>query len=459
METSTQNNNQTKDIKKRKQHDSVDLTSDDEGRNTNFPRFLVVSARDEQPIKVSIFGIQKLLSCAVGEVKEANKLRNGSVLIEVKTKLQADNALSMSTWVDQAITVTAHRSLNTSRGIIRCREFRDCDDVEVLNALSGQGVVAVKRLTVRRNGNIEATNTFVLTFALPTVPSVVKAAYMKLPVELYLPNPLRCFQCQKFGHGKSTCNRKQFCAKYAQEGHVDSDCPNSPQCANCGGGHTAYSRDCAEWQKQREITRVKFTRNISFGEAKQIVQQQSNALFTATKSYAQASTVQVVPTPALTHPKHMLTQSVEIQTDLTWPLEDAMPIQYEPNVVAATALLPVGARPIPVTAAAQTDALDASAMGAVSRRPPSPVATVSNLRVTTPSIKKPSQASPGDKAKPGPASSKGADKLSTKTSISNRPHKGSGDLVKLANRYSSLDEMAMDLGGASSTSPNNSKHK
>ena len=143
-------------------------------------------------------------------------------------------------------SVTAHRSLNTSRGIIRCREFRDRDDAEVLNALSGQGVVAVKRLTVRRNGITEATNTFVLTFALPTVPPAVEAAYMKIPVELYFPNPLRCFKCRKFGHGKSTCNRKQVCAKCAQGGHLDSDCPNSPHCANCGGGHTAYSRDCVE---------------------------------------------------------------------------------------------------------------------------------------------------------------------------------------------------------------------
>ena len=71
--------------------------------------------------------------------------------------------------------------------------IHDCDDDEVLNALSRQGVVAVKRITVKCNGNTEATNTFSLTFALPTVPSAVEAAYMRIPVELYFPNPLRCF--------------------------------------------------------------------------------------------------------------------------------------------------------------------------------------------------------------------------------------------------------------------------
>ena len=71
---STKQTHQTKDVKKQKQQDSVDLTSDDKSRNLNFPRFLVVSAKDEQPIKLSIFGIQKLVSCAVGEVKEAKTL-------------------------------------------------------------------------------------------------------------------------------------------------------------------------------------------------------------------------------------------------------------------------------------------------------------------------------------------------------------------------------------------------
>ena len=100
----------------------------------------MVTTLDKQPINLSIFGIQKLLACAVGDFTSARELRNGSVLVEVQTKRQADAALNMSNWVSQLVKVTAHRSLNTRRGIIRCREFRDCDDTEVLNAPSSQGV-------------------------------------------------------------------------------------------------------------------------------------------------------------------------------------------------------------------------------------------------------------------------------------------------------------------------------
>jgi len=56
-----------------------------------------VASKESQPIKKSILGIQKILKCAVGEVKEAKKIRNGNVLIEVYTKSQANNALAMHT--------------------------------------------------------------------------------------------------------------------------------------------------------------------------------------------------------------------------------------------------------------------------------------------------------------------------------------------------------------------------
>jgi len=158
----------------------------------------------------------------------------------------------MHTWVDQSIVVIHHRSLNTSRGVIRCREFYDCDDAEVLEALSPQGV----RIVSKRNGMIEKTHTFVITFGIPSSPKSIRAAYMKLTVDPYITSPLRCFNCQRFGHGKANCKRKPICAKCSQEGHTDSDCNNASKCANCAAN--LYSKDCTEWKRQKEISRIKY---------------------------------------------------------------------------------------------------------------------------------------------------------------------------------------------------------
>ena len=265
---------QTSESKKRKINTVVSDVSEDEN-DVTFPRFLVVAGKNDQPIKYSIFAIQKFLQCGVGDVKTAKKLQNGNVLVEVTTKKESDRALQMTNWFDTPISVTPHRSLNTSRGVIRCREFRDCDDGEVVDALQSQGVTAVKHIMAKRDGKMEPTNTFILTFNLPTPPKAVKAAYMKLTVEQFIPNPLRCYNCQKFGHGKSTCRRQAVCARCSQEGHQDNDCTNPQRCVNCSAAHPSYSKDCPEWQKQRDITQVKFERNISFKEAKQVVEQRS----------------------------------------------------------------------------------------------------------------------------------------------------------------------------------------
>ena len=244
--------------------------SDEDSDHITYPRFLVISANNTEPIKYSIFAIQKFLQCGVGEVKSAKKLRNGTVLIEVTSKTQSDRALAMTIWFDTCITVTPHRSLNTCRGVIRSRELRDCDDGEVLEALHSQGVTAVKRITTKRNGHVEPTNTIILTFNLPTPPKFVKAAYHRMDVEPYIPNPLRCYNCQKFGHGKNACTHRAVCARCNQEGHLDTDCQNTPHCANCSAEHPSYSRECPEWTKQKDITRIKFERNLPFRDAKQI---------------------------------------------------------------------------------------------------------------------------------------------------------------------------------------------
>lgn len=452
--------------KKRRAAESVSFSDEDE---STFPSYLVAASVDDQPINLSIFGIQKLLSCAIGDIKSAKKLRNGTVLIEVRNKHQANAALKMTNWVSQPVKVTPHRSLNTSRGIIRCRDFRDCDDAEVLNALSSQGVTSAKRLMTKRNNALEPTNTFVLIFGLPTPPKSLKAAYMRLDVEAYVPNPLRCYNCQHYGHGKATCNRKAVCAKCSQEGHQDTECENSPHCANCAGNHSAYSRDCPEWFKQKEITQIKFEKNISFGDARKIVEQrvQANiALNGGSASYAKITASTNKQTTATSFQMNKQMQSIEVQTDLTWPSYSDMPSLHLSSKSTAAAQTDMPAHIVlgqageggldPPTLTAPAHSVAGAAGGGsppqVGDKPSSKSNTPVGRQSTLPVTKVTANFS-RNTAVPAPKEKQ------TKPSSSNRPQKGHGDIIKLANKYSSLDEMAMDLGGASSSSPSKGKIK
>ena len=66
-----------------------------------------------------------------------------------------------------------------------------------------QGVKEIRNIHVRRNGVLKQTNTYVLTFNTPILPKKMKA-------EVYVPNPLRCYNCQFFGHHESRCTRKRY---------------------------------------------------------------------------------------------------------------------------------------------------------------------------------------------------------------------------------------------------------
>ena len=45
-------------------------------------------------------------------------------------------------------------------------------------------------------------------------------------VSPYVLNPIRCFKCQKFGHGKGQCKGKLKCFKCGEEDHEGSNCGN-----------------------------------------------------------------------------------------------------------------------------------------------------------------------------------------------------------------------------------------
>ena len=42
-------------------------------------------------------------------------------------------------------------------------------------------------------------------------------------------------------------------------------------CVNCGGSHEVISKSCPTWIKEKEILKVKYTHNITFPEARKIV--------------------------------------------------------------------------------------------------------------------------------------------------------------------------------------------
>ena len=155
----------------------------------------------------------------------------------------------------------------------------------------------------RKEGDLVPTNTIFLTFCTPTLPQSIKVGYLNVKVSLYVPSPLRCFRCQKFGHVRDRCPGEEVCGTCAQPPH-QGPCSDPASCVNCKGQHPSSSRQCPTWKTEEAVQRVKTEKRIPFFEARKLVLASQPA-----QTYAQA--VQKIQS-----------RSVQCQTDISCFTDD-----------------------------------------------------------------------------------------------------------------------------------------
>ena len=249
----------------------------------NFARFLVVKSDDsEKPItSLSPFVIEKQIESTIGTPKSVKKLKNQTLLVETSRKTQTENLLKMKTFFNLPVTVSEHHTLNSSKGIIRNRDLKGESEENIKEYLKDQGVIAVKRFTIKKGNSTIQTNTLLLTFNRITVPKSL--FYRFIPVDIYIPNPLHCFNCQKFNHHENNCPEDlgsvcENCGTGNYD-HLTSKCKNLTKCVNCGLNHPSRSNECEVWKKEKEIMKIKVTQNITFIEARNLFEKQPDTSF------------------------------------------------------------------------------------------------------------------------------------------------------------------------------------
>ncbi|KAM7313523.1 uncharacterized protein ISCGN_003385 [Ixodes scapularis] len=163
---------------------------------------------------------EPVIEGVVGKDFHAKKMSSGDLLIQINTKQQSDALLALNSISDNRVTVTAHRTLNTVQGVIFEDDLLDTPEKEVVEVLATQGVTAARRITLRRDGVELKTKHIVLTFESTSLPEVVRAGYLQCRVRPYVPNSLRCFKCQRFGHGSRSCRGTNKCAKCSSKEDV-----------------------------------------------------------------------------------------------------------------------------------------------------------------------------------------------------------------------------------------------
>ena len=297
---------------KRLQDDDQDLDMHSDNERSynscnNWPRFLVMeSSSDDLPLsKLSPFAVQKGFQVVAGILKNIKRFRDGSFLVECARKSQVMGLLKTTQFVDRPVRVSIHKALNSSRSVICCRELSGMTEMEIGMELQEQGVVEVHRVTVKKDTGKVPTNTLFLTINTPDFPKEIMVDYLKVMVALFVPNPMRCFNCNKFGHTSQRCKFAAECTGCGKDKH-EGQCKGPKLCSNCNGPHASLAKDCPVWQKEKEIQCVRVEKRISFPEARQLVEAKMLTVITGGKTYTAAATTR------------RESKSVQYQTLLTW---------------------------------------------------------------------------------------------------------------------------------------------
>ncbi|GFW52201.1 uncharacterized protein TNCV_2426481 [Trichonephila clavipes] len=211
---------------------------------------------------ISPFLIEKAFTSSIGEVKSIRKMRSGDLFLEASSAKQATALINLQKLAHLDVTVAPHAILNFSRGVISPADFLHVSTEEIKENMKAQKVCDVRRITIRRDGQVLNTKHLILTFSTPDLPQTVKMTYIRCPVRPYIANPLRCFQCQRFRHSKTVCRGQPTCSR------------------------------CAEIL-EKEITALKIKNKISYPEARRVV---SSRTPVSGKSYASVTSKSYVST-------------------------------------------------------------------------------------------------------------------------------------------------------------------
>ena len=229
-----------------------------------------MSEGDKQTGALNHFELHRAVSC-LGETTRVVRRSDGKVEVVMRSREGAQRLLNSDTLSCQTktgtktvhVAVRHHPTKGFAMGVITVPYLKDVEEGEILEELKDQGVHNVRRLQRRENGKAVPSDTLVLSFSQEELPSKVRVAWRPARVRPYIPEPVRCYNCQAYGHIASFCRGKERCARCSSLGHKSAACEAAkPKCV-CGGDHEVWSRVCPRLQAERKKAKDKASRHVN----------------------------------------------------------------------------------------------------------------------------------------------------------------------------------------------------
>ena len=225
----------------------VSDSSEEKGVEKKVDVKMIVRFAEEGGIgKMNPLKLTKELTGKCGDIKFARVLGDGNLLIGCSDELQVvlTKQLTM-VGVNKVVKVVQVGMQREKRckGVITGISL-DIEEQEIKENLVAKGieVISIKRMT--RGPEKEMSESVLVELKGEVLPDRVFLGFLCFYVWAYIPKPMRCFQCQRFGHIAKICKEKRRCAKCSGD-HEYGKCEGAKlKCCSCGGEHVVTFGGC-----------------------------------------------------------------------------------------------------------------------------------------------------------------------------------------------------------------------
>lgn len=254
-------------------------------------KYLVLSASnsdDETIRKANPFLVNKFVKDTCGsalrEIKSTNYGKH--VLIVVNTREIADKLIKLTSIPTKStpipIKIEESVLIGSKQGIFFCRQINSMTDEEIIDEINADNpdikVVAIRRIRKKDDsGSWNDTGSFVVQMRCETPPEKIKIGYLMQNLRVYIPDPMRCFRCNKLGHTGKRCRTKdetqRNCINCNNPHHTQpgEKCSMAPFCTNCDStDHNSASRECPQYIYDKKINETMSVKGITRFEAAQL---------------------------------------------------------------------------------------------------------------------------------------------------------------------------------------------
>ena len=242
----------------------------------HFPKYYKLKfSRVDIDTKLNVIAVDKEIKMKIGIPSKIKRLARNTLQIEVRNKEQGEKLMKLETITKEPITVEKHDAMNKVKGTVLSETMPNCTIEELKEALANQGVENIERMKRRTGNGFSDTNRYILTFNRTELPRIIQITDWHYEVvELYIPPPMKCMKCQRFGHLKKWCKREaEVCVRCGESGHTSQACLNDIKCLHCQGEHTSMDRKCPVYIFRSEIIATQTRERIPIKEAEEKVRE------------------------------------------------------------------------------------------------------------------------------------------------------------------------------------------